>query len=597
MRTITILIRVLCVLHSYLIASDEVTYPVSEFLVAYVKGEEGMPPIEDVQSVIIEWVDRQKKIGDTPEYHVDDLRDLLQTISSYINDLGYKGILVGPHNKDINARSGIDYREAGNTELRLGVLATEVGELSVKDENGDKTEELKPYQKYMLKDSPLLVGSKLKMGELNEYVKRWSRFGSRQVNARLDKMGKVGEAELSYTLREGKPWSGYAQYSNTGSKSTGEWVSRAGGSYNQLFGYDDRMTLDFSSADFGKTKSVYGSYEQTLIFPGILRSRVYGSLSEYNGASTSTVTVNFDGTSNSAGAELIWNPLWYKNFALDVKGGLRYETVESNSETLSQFGESDLLIPYLGLSVERSGDTLKTTYASVSLENNIMGINNQTMENLGRQIAEDKSWIIKGGLTHSFYLKPILFGEKFYTKEDWRKSTLAHEVMLNIQGQFVYGDERPIAQKQSSLGGFYSIRGYPTSVVSGDNSIYANLEYHFYLGRSLKPFSEYSDENRPKKLHHKFSQFPEKPGMIPDWDMVIRAFLDFGHVSINNKLDGEEDFDLASIGLGIEPRIYRNFSLRIDAGYPLIDLKRSGVTIDNAGAGDARIHLSGTLSF
>jgi hypothetical protein len=74
---------------------------------------------------------------------------------------------------------------------------------------------------------------------------------------------------LDYLVAENKPWTAYAELSNTGTKQTNEWRERFGFVHNQLTRSDDILRLDYATAGFDRSHAVNVDYS----FP-ILSDRV-----------------------------------------------------------------------------------------------------------------------------------------------------------------------------------------------------------------------------------------------------------------------------------------------------------------------------------
>jgi hemolysin activation/secretion protein len=98
----------------------------------------------------------------------------------------------------------------------------------------------------------------------------------------------------------------------------------------------------------------------------------------------------------------------------------------------------------------------------------------------------------------------------------------------------------------------------------------------------------------PGKLFDKpFRWAPQYPYGTPDWDLILRAFVDAGCAMSNNGEDFfEDDATLVGAGIGAEFLFKRNFSARVDWGVALKDLPERGVD-----AGSNRFHLLFTVLY
>jgi len=70
---------------------------------------------------------------------------------------------------------------------------------------------------------------------------------------------------------------------------------------------------------------------------------------------------------------------------------------------------------------------------------------------------------------------------------------------------------------------------------------------------------------------------PDDMLRLPDWDLVVATFVDAGQVWNQDRVLGEHDDALASVGLGLEVIVRRNFSLRVDYGVALLPIPNANV--------------------
>jgi hemolysin activation/secretion protein len=69
-------------------------------------------------------------------------------------------------------------------------------------------------------------------------------------------------------------------------------------------------------------------------------------------------------------------------------------------------------------------------------------------------------------------------------------------------------------------------------------------------------------------------EFRDRPQYVygrPDWDLILRLFLDAGHLRPNDPGAAEEKATLMSIGGGVELQLLRNLNLRFDIGLAVGD--------------------------
>jgi hemolysin activation/secretion protein len=141
------------------------------------------------------------------------------------------------------------------------------------------------------------------------------------------------------------------------------------------------------------------------------------------------------------------------------------------------------------------------------------------------------------------------------------------------------------------VGGLYSVRGYDESLTAADTAFMASAEYRFHLPRVFGPNQE------PGSLFGQtFKWEPQYVFGRPDWDLILKGFVDYGF-TMNSKRENsfEDDHELLSTGVGVELMLKRNFSIRVDWGYVLKDVEAQGTVIANQG--DSRFHIVGTILY
>ena len=98
-----------------------------------------------------------------------------------------------------------------------------------------------------------------------------------------------------------------------------------------------------------------------------------------------------------------------------------------------------------------------------------------------------------------------------------------------------------------------------------------------------------------KPLLGRFKTRPPDILSLPDWDLVLKAFFDFGSTFVNDPEFGEGDADLMSVGIGVEVQLAGLAALRVDFASALEELERNG-EIDVA-SGDNRLHVRAQVTW
>ena len=146
----------------------------------------------------------------------------------------------------------------------------------------------------------------------------------------------------------------------------------------------------------------------------------------------------------------------------------------------------------------------------------------------------------------------------------------------------------PDPQFEQAAGGFYTVRGYPEAVTAGD-SVFLR---HRGISVPRRPLPGVSpNPTKIKVFGDPFRVLPEQPYQRPDWDCILRGFIDLGQVLQSSKIAGEYNDALVGVGAGIEFQIRQNIDIRGDYGVALAGLT-NGVK-----SGSSRFTLVVTLLY
>lgn len=601
---------------------DGPAYPVSSISLAYVQEHPQLPSIDELMQVRVRlaqmpsgWVGMRDgmpatsmAIGDLSDgqvrtMHASAIRAVGRAIVEYFRAKEIAGVLVEPDTAQIQS-NGRDRRKEGETGLTLNIFTVRATELhSIASGNRVPVERrvdakehrwildrspVQPYQEGTDDDRRYdLVRRDL----LDSYALRLNRHPGRRVDVAVARGAEQGDVEVHYLVNESKPWTVYAQISNTGTTNTDEWRERFGFVHNQLTGRDDILSIEYVTAGFDASHAIIGSYEAPMGQSESLRWRVNGTYSEFDASEVGVLNENFSGSGWTMGGDLVWNVYQNRNFFVDVVGGLRYEHIEISNVTLgaSTTGEDDLFLPHIGVEVEQLTE-MSSFFGSLNLEwtvSDISGAHVESLERLGR-LAPDRDWTtLQFDTSLSVYLEPLFNYAGWSDPSTPGSSTLAHELFMSLRGQYAFG-YRLIPNAEQVLGGLYTVRGYDESVAAGDTTWVGTLEYRFHLPRALS-----IEENPSGTLFGRsFKTRPQQVYGQPDWDLVLKSFLDVGQTYNSDRLVFESNETLIGAGVGVDLQILTNLSFRADWGFVLRDVG-NGV----AESGDNRVHLVLTILF
>jgi hemolysin activation/secretion protein len=582
-------------------------YPVSGFEIEYAVGAEfvgkKLPSTAQLLDLGVQ-LGRAKGVYSSPGTGTNEtlrLGDLtktqtfsagaLQAISlAIVQRFGPKtasGVFVVPDPAQISPQTGEDLRKSTSKKLKLLVYVGTVKEVRTVAK-GPAYEPSNPvntdrYQR-IAKNSPIKAGQLLEKPALQNYLSRVNRFPGRRADSAVSASGEPGSVYLDYLVREDKPWFVYAQTSNTGTPESGEWRSRVGGTLRQLAGLDDILNAEYSSSGFGKTQAVNVAYEFAPLFPDILKVSAFGSYADFTADQVGFNGDRFTGSSSSAGLSLTYTPVVIHGYFVDTLLGAAWRNVKVNNPQAGTKGDADFFIPYLGASVSK--ETEWSNFSTMlRVEANlpeVAGTKQEKLDDLGRFNVNKDFFIGHWEARHSFYLEPVLDRLAWLEAKDWKKARQVHEVALSTRGQHVFGNKRVVPQLEDIVGGFATVRGYPQSTAVGDNTVMGSVEYRFHFPRILKPASEADftapvfpsqaagDASQAGDVKPRFATRPPAILAKPDWDLILRTFLDAGRVQNNRRdLTTERDRTMAGAGVGAELQVSRYLNLRFDVGFAL----------------------------
>lgn len=602
-----------------LLAQIEVgPFPVDSIDLVYQEEHPGHPTIDEMMNVRVEltrmesgWVAARAggesetiTLAEIPsldqqQFYASALRSIVLALRDEMINRDLLGVYVAVDPQDILSADFVDNRNINDNSLTILLftgIVREVRTLASGDRIAIEERENHPLHTRFIERSPFQAWDGeserqdlLKREDLENYLFRLNRLPGRRVDAALSQADEEGTgAVLDYLISENKSFFVYAQASNTGTEQTSEWRERVGIIWNQVTNNDDILNAEFITANFDETNAFVASYEAPIGKSPVLRWRGYGSWSEFTASDVGFANENFSGESYSIGAEVAWNVLQHRDFFLDLVGGVRWLHAEVNNEVVRVEGEDDFFLPYLGVRFDRRTDTV-TTEGSVLVEWNmpdVAGTDEDTLNELGRLFVDDDWVTLQWDFKHAFYLEPLFNRAAWEDVSSPESSTLAHEIQLSFRGQYAF-DNRLIPQAEQVVGGLYTVRGYPESIVAGDTVYIASAEYRFHFPKS-RPYQPLPGE----LFGQPFRWAPQEPYGSADWDLVLRAFIDIGRAENSDRLIFESDETLIGAGIGIEFSLFRNLNLRVDWGFALEEALDGEVE-----SGDDRVHFVGTILF
>jgi hypothetical protein len=552
--------------------------------------------------------------GPVPMY-ATGLQDLCEQIVSQLGDRGMIGVYVAPSPADIDADTGGDVRAEGSTDLHLVVHTGRVQAVRtflapVVASTAPAATAQPSDDQVIAANSPLQpvgAGDPLDKNKLDSYLAELNRLPGRMVDAVVTPTLTPGAVNLDYLVAEARPWTVSSDFSNTGTKDTGEDRQHFAFADYQLTGRDDVLLVDYLTSGFSNTNAASGSYEGRMPFLEQTRWRIGGNWSTYKAdqfgfttvvdpndptnAKTVTDKLQFSGTQWEVNGALLQHLIGEPGFFLDGYLGARWMQIDVVNIGPEFGANMPFFVPSLGVTLDRAWSTLHLQ-GRLGFEQSVPAIAGTNSSDI-REFSDasranlDNDWrILSLDLGGSLYLQPWFHGTPFFYPRPLRPREMTQELAWRFAGQTSLGT-RVIPQVEGVLGGASTVRGYPQSIVSGDSFVNASLEYRYHI-----PLGFHSVVPWQIPWFGVFRPGPDASLRMPDWDLVLSTFSDWGKVYNASKVVGEYNDSLASLGLGIEVIVRRNFSVRLDYGFALIAVPTSNVSV-----GDGEAHFAALLRY
>ena len=516
------------------------------------------------------------------------LREVAQGVVRWFNARGIFGVWVNFPELEASASGVTDNRPAGDHTARVVVWASQVAEVRTLARGGRFKPAFSinnPKHRQIRAGSPLRPGatpeqpgSLFRQVPLEEYLHELSLHPGRRVEASIASAGSPGKIVLDYLVNEPAAWQLFSQFANTGTQSTGQWRARLGYQNNQLTNHDDILNVDvITTPDFG-TYGTFLSYRIPLLRPAKLFARVFGSYGDFLSSDATLQNLRFVGRNWLGGAELTHRWEVRHGWTLESVLGAEFVHYEIESQisgsTLAK-GFSNFLIPYLSETIGWQGRKASLS-SSLRLDSTVGSIANTDttdgIPTLGR-IGADATWTsLRWNLGGTVYL------DRLFSKDAAVAGLPAHELSLRTWGKFLLRGKRLIPQVQDPLGGAFSVRGYPESILSADEFEVGSVEYAFHLPRV------FGLGEAGRVFGHPFKWRPTSAEQPPDWDLVFRTFYDYayrkvaplagsGSASGNGVSLIDRSLTMAGAGGGMELVVRQNLSIRCDVGMALNELR------------------------
>ncbi len=442
-----------------------------------------------------------------PGRTVEDVEGARAALEKAFRDQGYQTVAV-----DVPAQ-----------DPRTGVIVLEVSENPL---GRVRVRGARYFAPSVIKQraTALAEGRVVNFQEVTKDIVRLNQWPDLQVTPELKPGAKEGTVDLDLVVKDTLPLHGSIELNNRYSADTTELRLNGSISYNNLWQRGHGVGFNFQVApentDDAKVYSAY--YLARFLHLDWLSLLLQATKQDSNISTLGGVAVA--GRGEIVGLRAIIALPSSEKFFQSVSLGADYKHFDENI----LIGGTELASPvtYYPLSVNYGATWFgkgHSTELNAGLNFHVRGVGNDSVEFENKRYQADTNYLyLRGDLTHTHDLPG------------------GAQVAVKIQGQ---ASSQPlINSEQFAAGGLGTVRGYLESAVLADNALLGSLEL-------------------------RSPSFVTKAG---EWR--VYAFVEGGRLTLHDALpEQEDDFDLASVGIGTRFKLWNHLGGSFDLGFPLID--------------------------
>lgn len=369
------------------------------------------------------------------------------------------------------------------------------------------------------------------------------------VSAELSAGVRPGTSLLEVKIEEADPFSIQTTFDNSRSPSVGSNRRQVGLTHANLLGFGDRFNFSYTNTD--------GSDGIDLSYALPLNPK--------NG----TLKFAYGNNSNNV-IEKPFNPLDIESKSRYYELSFRQPLINKPNQELAlglsfsrQESETSLLnIPFaLSRGADEDG---KTKISALRLFQELVNRDQNQVFALRSQFSIGLDWFNATSSQDIQTSQPLNSNSGDVSSPDstffaWRGQSqwvrrLDEDFLFLLRGDLQLATSALVPLEQFRLGGVDSVRGYRQDLLLGDNGLFASAELRVPIFRVQKF----------------------------DGVMQLTPFFDLGTVWNNDDVQIERDF-LSAIGIGLNFSAGNRFNARLDWGIPLINLDKSGNSLQENG--------------
>ncbi len=398
---------------------------------------------------------------------LSELQELANEVSEYYAAYGY-----------LLAKVYLPPQEIKEGVVEMAVLEGEIGTIEVTGNTRYKSSTILRAMELVKRRKVVHEGTlETALNELNSYP-------GLRVRADLKPGTAPGSSDIHLTAKERMPYAFTADINNYGSRLIGPWVYSGELGIGNILGLGDNLTLKGSKSDDNLFLTNVGylipvtSFGTKLQFSWIHSENVIGA--EF--ASQRPV-----GRADIASIDLLQTIIKTGNFSLVVNGGFDFKTIRNIIAVPGPSGilqsKDELRVFSLGLRGDYRDQFLGRTYFSLTWHHGVdfWGGSEQNAPQTSFVIVDPVTGIGNGAGPGSWSKATVDVARfqslslPFFHGLPILPNILQDSYMiLRASGQIA--SDRLLAPERFSIGGFYTVRGYPIAERIGDHGYVATAE-------------------------------------------------------------------------------------------------------------------------
>ncbi len=477
----------------------------------------------------------QKYIGRTLTF--EKLSEIKKDIQKHYQKNGQAVVIVSVPEQDVT-----------NNVIVIDVLESKVGKITIQ---GNKHFSTERYQEYVSLQEDDIVSN----GQVENDLAFINRNPWRLATVTYSPGEQYGTTDITYNIRDERPFRVYAGADNTGFKVTDIYRVFFGFNWGNFLSVDQILSYQYTaSPDFKQFQAHTAHY--TVPLPNKNLLVFFGGYSSVVAAHEIIPANVSKGQSLQASGRYVYPFMPENNWMQEIKAGIDYK--RTNNDLV--VGETVLSSAYATIFQYVVAYETSFSWDTQTIEGEVEGFiqpfaigDSMTSSNYDR--------LRPGANTRYAYIKAAM--KYNYT---WLKTGM--DIYLHTTLQVASGTLLPL--EELGIGGFYSVRGYPERAVNVDDGLIVNFEV-----RSPKV-----------SLFHRKDAHP-----IDGLSGV--GFFDFGFGGIARKVPNEPSaWGLAAIGPAIRYDYGSWLHVRADFG-----LRLTGVPFGADSGSLGRVYFSAVASF